>query len=113
LTRLYTDVEEHGITKKTKFNVGWLCPVFKKGDKSHICNYRPITLLNCDYKLMTKMYSLRLMNVAPSLVHPDQAGFMKGQKIEDQVKLAKFLLNYGEPPARASRMAGVAEGSSW
>jgi hypothetical protein len=36
------------------------------------------------------------MNIAPSLVHNDQAGFMKGRKIEDQVKLAKFLLNYAE-----------------
>jgi hypothetical protein len=36
------------------------------------------------------------MYVAPSLVHPDQAGFMKGRKIEDQVKLVKFLLNYAE-----------------
>ena len=36
------------------------------------------------------------MNVAPNLVHPNQAGFMKGRKIEDQVKLAKFLLNYAE-----------------
>ncbi len=31
------------------------------------------------------------MDIAPSLVHPDQAGFMKGREIEDQVKLAKFL----------------------
>jgi hypothetical protein len=45
---------------------------------------------------MTKTYSLRLMNVAPSLVHPNQDGFMKGRKIEDQVKLAKFILNYAE-----------------
>jgi hypothetical protein len=36
------------------------------------------------------------MYVAPSLGHPDQAGFMKGRKIKDQVKLAKFLLNYPE-----------------
>jgi hypothetical protein len=73
-----------------------MCPFFKKGDKSRISNYRPITLLNCDYKLLTKTYSVRLMNVAPSLVHPNQAGFMKGRKIEDQVKLAKFLLDYAE-----------------
>lgn len=45
---------------------------------------------------MTKAYSLRLMEIAPSLVHPDQAGFMKGRKIEDPVKLAKFLRNYAE-----------------
>jgi hypothetical protein len=36
------------------------------------------------------------MTVAPSLVHPDQTGFMKGRKIEDQVKLAKFLFNYAD-----------------
>jgi hypothetical protein len=96
LTKLYADIETHGVAEKAKFNAGWLCPVFKKGDKSLISNYRPITLLNCDYKQTMKTCSLRLMNVAPSLVHPNQAGFMKGRKIEDQVKLAKFLLNYGE-----------------
>ena len=36
------------------------------------------------------------MNITPSLTHPNQASFMKGRKIEDQVKLAKFLLNYAE-----------------
>jgi hypothetical protein len=96
LTKVYEDVEKYGITDKSCFNIGWLCPVFKKGDRALISNYRPITLLNCDYKLMTKTYSLRLMNVAPNLVHPNQAGFMKGRKIEDQIKLAKFLLNYAE-----------------
>jgi hypothetical protein len=96
LTKLYEDIERFGMIKDCKFNMGWMCPIFKKGDKSLISNYRPVTLLNCDYKLMTKTYSLRLMNVAPSLVHPDQAGFMKGRKIEDQVKLAKFLLSYAE-----------------
>jgi hypothetical protein len=91
---LYHDIEKHGIVDGTHFHAGWLCPIFKKGDKSLISNYQPVTLLNCDYKLQTKTYSLRLMDVAPSLVHPNQAGFMKGRKIEDQVKLAKFLLNY-------------------
>jgi hypothetical protein len=37
-----------------------------------------------------------MMNVAPSLVHVDPAGFMTGRKIEDQVKLTKFFLNYAE-----------------
>jgi hypothetical protein len=38
----------------------------------------------------------REFDLPPSLVHPDQAGFMIGRKIEDQVKLAKFRLNYAE-----------------
>jgi hypothetical protein len=76
--------------------MGWLCPALKKGDTGLLSNYRPITQLNTDYKLMTKAYSIRLMNIAPSLIKLDQAGFMKGRKIEDQVKSAKFLLNYAE-----------------
>jgi hypothetical protein len=93
LTKVFKDVEKYGITDNSRFNIGWL---FRKGDRSLINRYRPITLLNCDWKLMTKTHSLRLMNVAPSLVHPNQAGFMKGRENEDQVKLAKFLLNYAE-----------------
>jgi hypothetical protein len=95
LKELYQDIEKHGIVSGTH-HIEWLAPLFKKGDRALISNYRPVTLLNCDYKLMTKTYSLKLMNVAPSLVHPNQAGFMKGRKIEDQVKLTKFLLNYAE-----------------
>lgn len=41
--------------------------------------------------------------VAPSVVHPNPAKFMKGRKIEDQVKLAKYLLGY----AKAAEEDGV------
>lgn len=92
LADLYCDIEQFGIVEGCDFNMGWLCPVFKKGDTTLISNYRPITLLNTDYKLMMKAYSIRLMNIAPSLIKPDQAGFMKGRKIEDQVKLIHWKL---------------------
>jgi hypothetical protein len=95
LARLYRHIEVNGITKDTNFNDGWLCPIYKKGDKALIQNYRPITLLNTDYKLMTKAYSLRLMDIAPSLVHLDQAGFMKGRKIENQFHQIRVLSIHG------------------
>ncbi|CAG9841192.1 unnamed protein product [Diabrotica balteata] len=34
--------------------------LYKKGDKADIKNYRPITLLNAMYKLITKMLTNRL-----------------------------------------------------
>jgi hypothetical protein len=96
LKELYADIEAHGIVKGTDFNIGWMCPIYKKGDRALISNYRPITLMNTDYKLMTKCHALRLAEVVPNLVHKDQAGFMNGRKIEDQVKQVKYLLNYAE-----------------
>jgi hypothetical protein len=96
LEALFTDIETYGIVPGTDFNTGWMCPIYKKGDRAQVANYRPITLLNVDYKLLTKAHSLRLAEVAPESIHRDQAGFMKGRKIEDQVKQLKHLLDYAD-----------------
>ena len=48
LQRLYRDIEDNGMVESCKFNMGWLCPIFKKGDRAMISNFRPVTLLNCD-----------------------------------------------------------------
>ncbi|PPQ71498.1 hypothetical protein CVT26_011265, partial [Gymnopilus dilepis] len=93
LTRIYNDIERHGIDPATSFSKGWMCPIYKKGDKTKISNYRPITVLNSDYKIMTRTLTTRLSNVAPLLIHPDQAGFMKGRRIEDQTELAQLMIN--------------------
>jgi hypothetical protein len=73
LADLYHNIEQFGLSDGCNLNMGWPCPVFKKGDTGLISNYRPTTLLNTDYKLMTKAYSIWLMDVAPSLIKPDQA----------------------------------------
>lgn len=77
-TILFNDIEEHGIEQNTNFAEGWLCPIYKKGDCTDAGNYRPITVLNSDYKTFTKALTNRLSEVTPDLIHPDQAGFMKG-----------------------------------
>ena len=54
----------------------------KKGkDRADIANCRPITLLNTDYKLLTKTLSHRLKSVITSIVHPNQNGFVPGGSI--------------------------------
>jgi Reverse transcriptase (RNA-dependent DNA polymerase) len=70
-----------------------MCPLYKKGDRTHISNYRPITVLNTDYKILTHAPTNHLTTVVPSLIHPDQAGFMRGRRIEDQIKLIKVMIN--------------------
>lgn len=96
LTAVYNDIERHGVSPGTEFTAGWMCPLYKKKDKAEIANYRPITLLNTDYKIFTKALTMKLSKVAPSLIHEDQAGFMPGRSIFDQVKLSKLMIDYAE-----------------
>jgi len=60
LTIVFSDIQDHGIDPETDFNLGWMCPLFKKKDPTEISNYQPITLINTDYKLLTKILALQL-----------------------------------------------------
>ena len=40
-------------------------------------NWRPVNLLNIDYKIASKTLAKRIENVLPKLVHSDQTGFRK------------------------------------
>jgi len=73
-----------------------MCPLFKKKDPTDISNYRLITLLNTDYKLLTKVLAIQLLNHISQLVHLDQAGFIPNWSIFDHICLAKAILNYVE-----------------
>ncbi|KAI6032277.1 hypothetical protein BKA83DRAFT_4477908 [Pisolithus microcarpus] len=65
LTIVYNDIEEHGLFEQ-KFTKENMTLLYKKKDKQKIENYRPITLLNTDYKIMTKALANKLGKVAPT-----------------------------------------------
>lgn len=50
----------------------------KKGkDPLNCSSFRPISLLNVDCKTMAKVLARRLENVLPTILAPDQTGFIK------------------------------------
>ena len=59
-------------------------------------NWRPITLLNCDYKIASKAIASRLKAVLQNLVHNDQAGFLKGWSIAENICLINNVISYTE-----------------
>lgn len=88
LTSIFIDISRHGVDEKAGFASGWMCPIFKKKDPTEISNYQPITLLNTDYKLLTKVLAIQLMTPIHSLIHPDQAGFIPKRSIFNHIRLA-------------------------
>ena len=81
LFQVYLDSFSLGILPEC-MRVGVVTLLEKKGkDRLELSNWRPITLLNIDYKLLTKTLGQRLKNVLPSLIHNDQNGFIPGGNI--------------------------------
>ena len=68
----------------------------RKKDQTEISNYCPITLLNTDYKILTKVLALQLMDHIHSLVHENQAGFIPCRSIFDHIRLAQSIITYAE-----------------
>ena len=72
-------------------SVGVISLLYKKGDKSNVANYRPLTLITSDTKLLSKLLSKRLDQVIASLVHTDQSGFIRGRYIHNNTALARAV----------------------
>ena len=66
----------------------------KKGkDPKLVKNWRPVTLLNTDYKILTKTLSRRIEKALPDIIHQDQFGFIKGRYIGEPVRFVQDLIN--------------------
>ncbi|CAH2306955.1 Hypothetical predicted protein, partial [Pelobates cultripes] len=83
LTRAVNEVSEGGHFG-TESLTATIAVLLKPGkDPEHCCSYRPISLLNVDTKLLTKVLATRLQRILPSLVHVDQTGFIPGREARD------------------------------
>lgn len=96
LIAVYNNIELHGVAPNSCFAEGLLNPLHKKNDRREIANYRPITLLNCDYKAFTKALALKLARTIPSIIHENQAGFVPGRSITDQIRLTQMIMEYAK-----------------
>ena len=67
----------------------------KKGkDPLLIKNWRPISLLNQDYKLATKVIARRIRNVLTYIINTDQTGFIKDRYIGENIVRLQNIMDF-------------------
>jgi len=92
ITKVYNDAIKLGIFPKS-----WqqACVVLlpKKGDLSDLSNWRPITLINTDCKVFTRIMNSRVTSVASRLINKVQTGFMQNRYIGDQGMALRVIMD--------------------
>ena len=70
--------------------------LYKKGEREGISNWRPISLLNVNYKIVTKILAERLKPLLPKIIHPDQKVYVNGRNITEANQLLQYVIAYSE-----------------
>ena len=68
----------------------------KDAEPFFIKNWRPLTLLNCDYKIAAKSIVNRSKPSLPNLINYDQTGFIKGRFIGENIRLIDSVICYAK-----------------
>ena len=64
--------------------------------KVFLKNWRPITLLNCTYKIASGCIANRIKTVLDKIINKDQTGFIKGRYIGENTRLIYDIMFYTE-----------------
>ena len=76
-----------------RLNYGVITLLPKVHDASRIQQYRPICLLNCLYKWITKVLTIRLELLADKLILKTQSAFLKGRNIMNGIMALHEILH--------------------
>lgn len=68
----------------------------QKGQPQDLKNWRPITLLNTDYKILTAILAARLKPILPNIVNATQKCGIKGRCITDVLRNTQAATQYAK-----------------
>lgn len=93
LASLHHGLDTGELSNEQKRGVITLIPR-KDVDRRRISNWRPISLLNTDNKILTKAMSLRLQPILNDIIHPDQTGFLPKRHIGDNLRTIQDVIDF-------------------
>eukprot|EP00253_Pinus_taeda_P009744 PITA_09744 len=88
-------VEESRCSKRMHqgLNATFLALIPKTGCSEEPQGFRPISLCNVVYKIITIVMVNRLKLILPDLIAPEETGFVKGQQITDGIIVAQEVIH--------------------
>ena len=63
----------------------------KEKDTEFLNNLRPITLTNCDLKIITKSFSNRMSQVIKEVIHESQTAYIPGRYVHDNLRSLELI----------------------
>ncbi|GKE15615.1 cysteine-rich receptor-like protein kinase [Tanacetum coccineum] len=73
-------------------NSSFIVLIPKKKDPIGFSDYRPISLIGCVYKVISKLLATRLAKVINSVIGPNQSAFIEGWQILDGCLIASEII---------------------
>jgi hypothetical protein len=86
-------VEENEMSIEQKRAILTLLPK-KEKDSRYIKNWRPLSLLNTDYKILAKLLAKRLQKILPTVINPNQTGCIKDRATFTNIRSTIDIINY-------------------
>lgn len=94
---MYLEAFEEGSLPST-FNNALISLIPKKDrDTAAPFNFRPVSLLGVDCKILTKTLASGLEKVLPNIINGDQVGFIKNRSSADNMRRLILLIHMNRP----------------
>ncbi|GLT46093.1 hypothetical protein SLA2020_198760 [Shorea laevis] len=83
-------------------NASFIVLIPKKGQPTNLGDYRPISLIGCIYKILSKVLANRMRKVMNSIISCNQTAFIEGRQIADGIVITNEIIQEAKKSRRST-----------